>query len=878
MQSKYEVPDHIKTFVNASELQTGYKVKALRSDRGGEYMSEVISTFFKEKGIVHQKTAPYTPQQNGVAERYNRTVLDAIRAIIYQNNIAKELWGELLTAFTYIKNRVLHSNDDSHTPFEKLFNKRPEVSHLRVLGSTCYYPNVDIHGKLEPRALIGVLVGYEEEGTNYRIWDGRQIIVRKRIITKEQVQKDGPPVVSEALWILPSGDEEQILLDPVPEPNNNLIPNPSANDPILHPGFLRPPSTGEPSSSTQALIPNAPGAPLKAPAPQEVRENFSSPDIPTQRLWRSSERLASQTMTTEQSMHAAVMYTEENQLNTPVTYSEAMSGSDALRWKEACNDEIKSLIKNKTWTLVPLPSGNRALTCKWVFRIKTDAKGNIQKYKARLVAKGFLQIEGVEFYETFSPVTKFTSVRILVAMAATFDWPLFHMDVKTAFLNGDLQETIYMKQPEGYEDPDHPNFVCLLQKSLYGLKQAPRCWFTKLKETLEKTNYTNLLSDPSVFVHRCDEGTVYLVVYVDDLLITGSNTDLIDTLKLHLSNQFEMTDLGVISRYVGIDFCVGPTGIFLNQAAYLQQITEKYLQTAPTAHPTTPLATNLINVDSTQFSDSELATAAIFPYRELLGSLMFAMVCTRPDLAHAIGYLSRFCSRPNPSHVANLIRTLQYAFHTRELGLLYQRVTPDEASVKTSNARVTPGSLKLCGYSDANWGSCTLTGRSTSAYVFTMNSVAISWKSKLQQCVALSTCESELLAVCEATKEGLYLRNFMEELGSDPFCLQIYTDNQSVLHVISNPVQTHRTRHISLRYFFIRDQAEEGVVSYHFLPSPSMPADALTKPAATPILKRCNALLGLGENPWKRDHIVHRVGTTTSDPLHNEGALGEQSA
>jgi hypothetical protein len=335
---------------------------------------------------------------------------------------------------------------------------------------------------------------------------------------------------------------------------------------------------------------------------------------------------------------------KDDEYNEPSTYEEAMASPDAAHWKVAMLNEITSLHANGTWELMPLPHGSKAIAAKWVFKIKRDAAGNIERYKARLVVKGFAQREGIDFNEVYAPVSKHTTLRALLSIVCEQDLELRQVDVTTAFLNGDLDETIYMVQPPGFEESG--NLVCHLRKSLYGLRQAPRQWHIKLKAVLEEMGFFATDSDPGLFIKSTKAGNIYLLVYVDDLLIASANTAAADEVLANLRAAFDIRDLGNANMFIGMKITRnrGNKTLKIDQSKMTHELLNKYGMTASKAK-STPLAvgTDLVseepNLDRQQFN-----------YSELIGSLLYLSVCTRPDIRQAVGALARFMSAPSISH------------------------------------------------------------------------------------------------------------------------------------------------------------------------------------------------------------------------------------
>uniref|UniRef100_A0AAV1UWT9 Reverse transcriptase Ty1/copia-type domain-containing protein n=2 Tax=Peronospora matthiolae TaxID=2874970 RepID=A0AAV1UWT9_9STRA len=352
-----------------------------------------------------------------------------------------------------------------------------------------------------------------------------------------------------------------------------------------------------------------------------------------------------------------------------------MESSDSGKWKEACDSEFDSLQRNDTWEIVPLPKGRKAIGCRWVFRVKENQDGEVKRFKARLVAKGFSQKFGVDYEETFAPVAKFTSIRVVLSMAAKYGLMLYQMDVKTAFLNGSLNEDIYMDQPDGYLDATQPDYVCKLKRSLYGLKQSPRMWNQTIDGFMIKMGFKKCESDHCIYIKRDDQDMILVVLYVDDLILASSNNELLKSTKMALSKRFEMTDLGELDYFLGMEIKNDrKTGmVTVQQTKFLKSVLTKFGMdnSKPVKTPQDPGLKLTKNMCEQECKHED--TMCNVPYRSAVGGIMYLMVATRPDLAAAVGSLSQFSSDPCPTHWQALKRVLRYLQATPNHGLEFTR-------------------------------------------------------------------------------------------------------------------------------------------------------------------------------------------------------------
>jgi len=464
----------------------------------------------------------------------------------------------------------------------------------------------------------------------------------------------------------------------------------------------------------------------------------------------------------------------------PECCSEAMQGNNSIEWELEMKYEITSLQKNKTWSLIKFPEGKKALQNEWVYRLKEESDGR-RRYMARLVVKGFQQKQGIDFIEIFFPFVKMTTIRVILSIVVAENLHLEQLDVKTAFLHGDLEEDIYMTQPKGFEVPVKENLVCKLHKSLYGLKQAPRPWYKKFNEFMRNSRFSRCDMDHCCYVKKYTNSYVILVVYVDEMLIARSSMAEINKLKQQLAKTFEMKDLGPPKQILGMRILTNRSeGILkFSQEKYIHKLLDRfYLEDSKTRN--TPLGSHLkFSKKQSLQTDEEKCYMSSVPYASTVGSLMYAMMCTIPDIAHAVNVVSRFLSNPVKEHREGVKWILRYLKGTLEMCLCFRK-----------------SNLTLQGFSDADLGEDFDTKKSTTGYIFTLGGTAMSWKSKLQHRVALSTTEAEYIAISEAAKEMIWLKNFLNELGKEQDIVSMLSDNQGAISLAKNPVFHSRCKHI----------------------------------------------------------------------------------
>ena len=517
---------------------------------------------------------------------------------------------------------------------------------------------------------------------------------------------------------------------------------------------------------------------------------------------------------------------EEN----PPNLKEALASPDAIFWKEAVNDEMDSLISNKTWKLVELPPGCKTIGCKWVLRKKLKPDGTIDKFKARLVAKGFKQKADLDFFDTFSPVTRITSIRLLIAIAAIHDLKIHQMDVKTAFLNGDLEEEIYMDQPEGFVEAGQESKVCKLTRSLYGLKQAPKQWHEKFDSCMIENGYKSNECDKCIYSKSWENSHVIVSLYVDDLLIFGSNLHVINETKNMLRSHFDMKDLGEANFILGMKITKTCDGIYLDQSHYIEKILKKY-NFLDCKHVATPFDSSVhlfpVKNDNDIINQKE--------YASIIGSLRYATDCTRPDIAYAVGVLSRFTSKPSRDHWHAIERVMKYLSGTKTYGLFYKKY---------------PAVLE--GFSDADWNTLSGDSLSTTGFIFTLGSGAICWKSKKQTIIANSTMEAELIALASASEEANWLRDLLYEipLWEKPIPpILIHCDSTATIGRVRNRYYNGKSRPIRRKHSTVRSYLSSGIVNVDYIKSCDNLADPFTKALARE--RVWNTSRGMGLKPIK---------------------------
>ena len=500
---------------------------------------------------------------------------------------------------------------------------------------------------------------------------------------------------------------------------------------------------------------------------------------------------------------------EIKDLIEPKSYKEAINSPYKDKWVKSMDLELETLNNNSTWDLVPRPLNIKVLKSRWVYKIK-DIDPINPIFKSRFVAKGFEQLYGLNYIETYASVIKQIAWKLVFALAMLNNLIIFKADIVSAFTQGYIDALLYLEQPDGYINPKYPDYVYRLSKALYGLKQSARIWFFTLKPKLLKLGFKVLSTEACLFINNTTK--VIICLYVDDLAILAPNKAIFNDFIKSISIDFKIKNLGVIKDYLGIDINLNIDKGFikLSQETYINKVLNKFnLQDAKIK--STPMDSNIKLEPSKEQANKE----DIKLFQMLIGSLLYIMLGTRVDIAFAVIKLARYASNPNKTHFTALKRVFKYLKGTKDYGITYY---------KNNNHFIS-------GYCDADYAGDIVSAKSTTGYLILLAGGIISWKSKLQSIIAQSTTEAEYIAINAVIKEAVYIKALLEELGyykQNKF--PIYTDNNGALLLAKNPIFHERTKHIAVKYHYIRDLIIKGIIDLNYIPSKDQKADGLTKP------------------------------------------------
>jgi len=778
IKHKSDAADKLLQVMAAWERSTSKQVRCVRSDRGGEFFSTALLDELKRRGIKHEPTAGYSPESNGLAERTNRTIMDKVRSMMAWAGAPKSLWAECAVYANLLRNVSPASGLDK-TPYELFNGRRPDLSRLRTFGCTVYvYVPKELRKKLDPRAVPAILLAVHPDAKTAKVMllDGQRKDVRDYVCDEskpgwEQLVAEYPASprveapVDEHLDRFNSDNEEE-----------RRATSPEENEP----------TSGDPGSADDTGVTTGDGS--STPRRYPTRER------------REPERFTP--------AKAAVTTTK---IIEPKTVSEARATPQWDEWWAAMQLEINALQESGTWQLVKTPLGIKPLPCKWVFKVKYNPDGSVERFKARLVAGGHRQQDGIDYGEVFAPVTKFATLRALLAKAAHDNLELGYLDISNAFLHGELKHPVYMRQPEGFESGD-PSVSCQLHKTLYGLKQAPKEWYNVLRDGLTSSGFVACDSDLALW-KTASTPVVYLVHYVDDFAIGSKDEAALKGAKAKILTKFKGRDLADATDYLNIKMSRDREArtITISQPNHATAILERF-----SMHDAKPRAVPMAKgADYSLAGDNDELLSDRTRYQECVGALLYLAGVSRPDLSLAVSILTRAMANPSVRHWELLKGVMRYLAGTTKLGIKYGG----------------SGKGGLLGYTDSDFASCKNTRRSRGGFMFSLFGGAVAWQSKLQQVVSTSTAEAEYIAAAAAAREAVWLQritSFLDIQRDGP--LLINSDNQATIHMVANSSDSARTKHIDVCYHYVRQQAARGNLRLGYVSTNDNVADIFTKP------------------------------------------------
>jgi len=858
LRTKDETSGLLKSFLTRIENQANLKVKVIRSDNGTEFKNSDLNSFCEEKGIERQYSAPRTPQQNGVAERRNRTLIEAARSMLADSKLPVTFWAEAVNTACYVQNRVQVVKCQGKTPYELFHKRKPLISFLKSFGCPCSILNTKTHlGKFDSKAEDGFFVGYSTQSKAYRVFNNSSRIIEES--ANVSFNEHTPNILGKGPDWLFDIDALTLSLSPYDEfgtetggASKEKQVQESHSDFVVFPiPTIDPPDVCQPEEDTAADAQTEPEADGNNSGEDEGDEQLSDPTMPSLEEDMSDDEstvdvdsspdlnetnleselqeepihptrttknhpsslvigdVASPMLTRKMCKSAGLVDTQSGLMACFLSQNEPKKVLDAMKessWIEAMQEELLQFRIQKVWKLVDLPKGQRAIGTKWVYRNKKDERGIVIKNKARLVAQGYTQEEGIDYDEVFAPVARIEAIRLFLAYASFQRFKVYQMDVKSAFLYGKIEEEVYVCQPPGFEDPKHPDKVYRLDKALYGLHQAPRAWYDTLSTYLLNHDFIRGTIDKTLFIKKEKKAILLVQIYVDDIIFGSTQDKMCKDFEELMHQRFKMSSMGELTFFLGLQVKQQQTGIFISQSKYVNDILNKFgFKDAKVA--STPMETH-----KSLTADLEGEDVDVHLYRSMIGSLMY-LTASRPDIMFSVCVCARFQVRPKQSHLQAVKRIFRYLKGQPRLGLWYPHDSPFE----------------LIAYTDSDYGGANLDRKSTSGGCQFLGARLVSWQCKKQTTVSTSTTEAEYIAASSCCSQVLWIQNQMLDYGSIFMNTPIYIDNNSAISIVNNPVKHSKTKHIEIRYHFIRDCNEKKLIQVLKVHTDNQYADLFTK-------------------------------------------------
>ncbi|KAJ9538527.1 hypothetical protein OSB04_031260 [Centaurea solstitialis] len=866
LKTKDEISGLIKSFVTRVENQSNLKVKVIRSDNGTESKNSDINSFCDEKGIEKQYSAPRTPQHNGVAERRNRTLIEAARSLLVDSKLPITFWDEAVNTACYVQNRILVVKSQGKTPYEIFKKKKPFIGFFKPFGCPCTILNTKSHlGKFESKSEEGFQVGYATQCKGYRVFNSITRIIEESDNVKcnehtPNAQGTGPDWLfdidsftnsfksSEQDFTGPSTKQvsevqPQFVMFPIPtidpaefctnDAEEEGDQTPHADEQVVE--TLSQPQSPQSNESTPEQADTNLSDSLQEEATYQTRTQKNHPSTLV------IGDMESPMLTRHKSKQAGVSNPHLSLISCFLSQEEPKKAHDAMKdpsWIEAMQEELLQFVLQHVWDLVDLPIGHRAIGTKWIFRNKKDERGIVIKNKARLVAQGYTQEEGIDYDEVFAPVARIEVIRLFLAYASFKNFKVYQMDVKSAFLYGKIEEEVYVCQPPGFEDPRYPDRVYKINKALYGLHQAPRAWYDTLSSYLLENDFTRGVIDKTLFIKREKKEILLVQIYVDDIIFGSTKSSMCTEFEDLMHKNFKMSAMGELNFFLGLQVAQKENGIFIHQSKYVKDVLHKFgfSNVKPVS---TPMETHKhLTVDP------EGKEVDVHHYRSMIGSLMY-LTASRPDIMFTVCVCARFQVQPKDSHFQAVKRIFMLGLCARQIGSSFgNQFLLSAAHVYASGSqhfRYLKGHSKfglwyphdspfdLIAYTDSDYGGANMDRKSTTGGCQFLGSRLVSWQCKKQTSVSTSTAEAEYIAAASCCSQVLWIQNQMLDYGWTFLNTPIYIDNSSALSIVNNPVKHSKTKHIEIRFHFIRDCSEKKLIQVLKVHTDYQLADLFTK-------------------------------------------------
>ena len=871
LKKKSDTESSLKQFVALIKNKYGILPKKWRFDGGSEFNKS--EKYLKDLGIEIQKSLPYTSQQNGRAERMNRTIWEKSQSLRFDACLPQSWWEFALEHAVYLYNRTPIARNKWQTPYFLIEKKKPNVSDLRVFGCQAYVyiPAERRQNKLEARSKMMIFLGYKNGMKGYKfmnpenntifmgttgVFDETKFpkcrnsdLIPTFLNPEEEFEDLMPEIPHETSEEQNTSDKEEDSPKSDSDSNSSdessISPkvkgsddsdDDSESDDSDNSGS----NSGSDNSDDQKEIEEDLFAPSRSPSPGPSRpirnrqpvnrpDNVYGDKDPVE-IEKMDRRTRLNRFTINKLLSCAIPIKETANTAVPEHHHEIfrLPINEQKDWINAEHKEWDMLIKRGVIiNLQHLPQGRKAIGCRWVYVQKDDGRK-----KARLVAQGFSQIDGIDYDEIFSPVVRYETCRLILALAALEKLHVSFLDVTAAFLYGKLDEEIYMRQPPGFINKDKKDMVYKLYRALYGLKQASLAWWKSLDESMEKMGFIRINSDAGVFVFKQGSNIVIAIIYVDDSMFLGSNKTITLRKKQEFMNRWESRDLGDLidgqtKNFLSFQIKKQGDKITIDQKPYLHKVIQR-LGMSDATHINTPLPTGYEPMTNDQPLDHKIRSQ----YQSVIGSLLYLMIGTRPDICFAVIKMSQFSANPSSDHLKHAIGMARYLAKTADLYIKY------DGSFRSG----------LMSYTDSDWASDKNDRHSTSGFFTLLSGGVVSWTSKKQKTVALSSTEAEYMALSDCARENKWIRSILSEIHFPINIAPIYGDNMGSLFIANNPVTEKRSKHIDIKYHFIRKLIKNKEIELRFIPGSENPADILTKNLGRILFEKFIPMLGLSES------------------------------
>ena len=838
-KTKTDVPLILAKLLIDFERGSGCEIRTIMTDNGSEIKNKACELELARQGIRHVLTGTYCPQQNGIVEREVQSINNMARAMILGSGVLELPVSEAIRTACYVRNRLPTSNSDT-TPYERFTGKKPTFSHLHVFGEPVHVIREGERlTKMDPRTVEGYFVGYTVRRNTFRCWlphnqrvvETCDVVFRPHLSWRSSergsvVTQNSAVEQRERDFVTSSSEREAELNLTQEEMTFDTARGPQTPDReerrIGANG--RPYISGEELDEFFRAFRVEDGEELSVVAEQEGAEGEQPPSPPPRRSSLEPIRPANDNHSGQvdvggdsdvEDLHQVAMVVgRTRKLREPANRAEALESREWKLWQKAEEEELQAHADNGTWEECERPPEGRPLTVKWVYSVKKDREGKVERYKARLVARGFEQVQGRDYNETYAPVVSTESLRLILAVSAIKRWQMSQFDVSTAFLNGVLEETVYVEPPSGVRvQHDH----CLrLRKALYGLKQSPKCWNSTFTEEMRTLGFKPTVSDQCVFFDE-SRGVVVLV-YVDDGLIFAPTQEQCQQIVDQLQDKFKVKTIDS-GRFLGMELDIAPGRVELRQTLYIEELLERFSMVG-----CGEVSTPMVNAKQLRKGGGKLTEK---PYRQLIGSLQHIASKTRPDIVFAVNFLSRFLACAEEMHWEAAKRVVKYLATTIRHGIVFEG---EEVAIKA--------------YSDADFANDEQDRKSVSGVLILIGDNPIVFTSKRQSNISLSTAEAEYVAACDAARDLTWIRSMLTELKIAHNQPELYVDNESAINQIKNNETLKRSKHVELKYHYVREKYRDRLFSLRHVDSKQQLADSLTKATSSSKLrdfsKSCN--------------------------------------